>query len=358
MSLWRLCAGVLLMCSVLSGSDAALDAATEGNWTFPCCHITGGNLTYIPRINITCDCLNFSNNTLRNITNETFKNITFVKSLILHKDKIRNISSYAFRNLTSLKYLDLQYNFIYPHDLVIAFQSLHHNIQIINLSRNRLKRFNGFVDVLIGKNITTLTLEYCRIEQTLNFSELSLLKPLRVLSMGHNALYTTTGHVPSHLTNITLRDNYLRHLPRFCSNHTKVSQLRYLDLCDNNIYCLPRLHIECLTSLEYLYITNNQVGVIGSSTFTSLPRLGVIYLENVFENANGHVYSYAFNNSVIKSLILNSLTAYGSFIGTVDPACLGGCGGLLELSLCYNDMADANNTFLIHFLEISVLFRP
>ncbi|XP_046355805.2 toll-like receptor 4 [Haliotis rufescens] len=325
------------------------------------CTNRGRRLTKIPNLNPTIQLLNYTSNYLGRITRATFRNITQLKILFLRNNSITYISGDAFQDMLRLELLDLRYSSVPEDVLQECFYSLQSKIRILDVSNNINVRniTEDFVRGLTRLNIDSLNIEFCQIRH-LNFSVFSRMKSLRVLRLGNNFISWTIAVVPQHLKYIYLHSNFLTEIPNLCV-HTNHSQLQHLDIYHNVLVSLSNSSLNCLTALKYLMLVGNSLSLIQTDTFSSLPNLSVLSLNNVFRN-NARLEAYAFNNSAIKTLYLAGIAKFIYFGDVVHPKALRGCTELTYLDLSYNTMLNFNDSFfdtlLCDLQKLEVLRMP
>uniref|UniRef100_A0A669PEB6 Nyctalopin n=1 Tax=Phasianus colchicus TaxID=9054 RepID=A0A669PEB6_PHACC len=175
--------------------------------------------------------LNLSNNYLRILTTNTFRNLTFLHSLWLDGNNLTFLSPGTFHALSKLRELDLSRN-----------------------SRLTYLHANTFRGLL---NLISLDLSHCNIFEI------------------HPLLFS---HLPS-LERLNLASNNMRYVPQAFSN---LSSLTRLSLESNHIEAIGRDSLKDLESLYDLNLRKNRIWIIQNGAFTKLLRLGVLNLGHNF----------------------------------------------------------------------------
>ncbi|XP_031640244.1 protein artichoke [Contarinia nasturtii] len=242
--------------------------------------------------------LDLSHNSITTFTKKTFDELSYATEIILSFNRLTNLSAVPLGNMTGIKVLNVSYNQILeiPKNTFPKLYELH----TIDISHNNLTQiFNGVFQTLFS--FRYLNLSFNRLEEIKS---------------------ATFGTIPT-LLEINLNDNKLRNVAK--SSFTKLESLRsltiennqlthifdipnalnYLSLCNNSIYSIPsrtwpsmnalivldlrhnllenRLNEDSfrgLLSLRHIYLSNNGITMIPSTSFPILSSLQYLHLEN------------------------------------------------------------------------------
>ncbi|XP_030352483.1 nyctalopin-like [Strigops habroptila] len=175
--------------------------------------------------------LNLSNNYLRVLSTNTFRNLTFLHSLWLDGNNLTFLSPGTFHALSQLRELHLSRN-----------------------SRLTYLHANTFRGLL---NLISLDLSHCNIFEI------------------HPLLFS---HLPS-LERLDLASNNMRYVPQAFRN---LSSLTKLSLEGNHIEAIGRDSLKDVESLYELNLRKNRIWIIQNGAFTKLLRLGMLNLGHNF----------------------------------------------------------------------------
>lgn len=243
--------------------------------------------------------LNLSNNYLRILTTNTFRNLTFLHSLWLDGNNLTFLSPGTFHSLSELRELHLSRN-----------------------SRLTYLHANTFRGLL---NLISLDLSHCNIFEI------------------HPLLFS---HLPS-LERLDLASNNMRYVPQAFRN---LSSLTRLSLEGNHIEAIGRDSLKDLESLYDLNLRKNRIWIIQNGAFTKLLRLGMLNL--------GHNFITDLPNQLFDGLIqLKTMHLEANRITAVDCT----FRHLLNLRNLYlnnnqiSSISDSAFSYLnkLHFLHLS-----
>lgn len=175
--------------------------------------------------------LNLSNNYLRILNTNTFRNLTFLHSLWLDGNNLTFLTPGTFHALSRLQELHLSRN-----------------------SRLTYLHANTFRGLL---NLISLDLSHCNIFEI------------------HPLLFS---HLPS-LERLDLASNNMRYVPQAFRN---LSRLTRLSLEGNHIEAIGRDSLKDLETLYDLNLRKNRIWIIQNGAFTKLLRLGMLNLGHNF----------------------------------------------------------------------------
>ncbi|XP_046339546.2 toll-like receptor 3 [Haliotis rufescens] len=359
------CFCVLTSSDGISVLPSRSDSSTKGkDWSFcylticmcsgPLANCQFGHLTYIPTFWDNITQLNFTDNNLHWISNDTFANITHLNLhfLSLAWNKIQNISDDALAELRELKHLDLTGNdLLTPIDLATAFRGLD-NLPLEGLTLSGMKLKHVPLNMFHGmKNnvLKYLVLERNHLEEY-NQDAFSFLGNIRALELGGNKISSLKwGHAP-YLSILSLDGNVITEVPSFCGiNSSFYPKLQKLYL-EHNLLTETRPHMfKCLPHINILGLNANPIEGIETNTFSELSRLKTIFLKNL-KGSKMYIKNHAFNNSNIKRLTMEgSHFTYSD--NNVDADSFSDSTGLKSLDLSFSDMYGVNESFFMRLFK-------
>uniref|UniRef100_A0A8C5JH52 Uncharacterized protein n=1 Tax=Junco hyemalis TaxID=40217 RepID=A0A8C5JH52_JUNHY len=204
--------------------------------------------------------LNLSNNYLRILNTNTFRNLTFLHSLWLDGNNLTFLTPGTFHALSRLQELHLSRN-----------------------SRLTYLHANTFRGLL---NLISLDLSHCNIFEI------------------HPLLFS---HLPS-LERLDLASNNMRYVPQAFRN---LSSLTRLSLEGNHIEAIGRDSLKDLETLNDLNLRKNRIWIIQNGAFSKLLRLGMLNL--------GHNFITDLPNQLFEGLIqLKTMHLEANRITAVD----------------------------------------
>lgn len=290
--------------------DMSKDTCGDGHCCcskeWACCY--DKNLTYIPEFPKTVTSIDFSYNTLTNISTDTFASLAdlSLKILRLRHNRIKNISYDAFKNLPQLQELDLKGNSEIDHsELSMSFYSIQKELEFtVFLDECGLAEMpDDFFAGFRGSRIVSISLRENDMKKY-NETQFQYLTSLLTLDLSSNWIETINGKRVGHksLDNLILADNeFLKFPPWFCDNNfnTLYPSLKKLDLSGNVIIYPVRKAWSCLTNLTHLYLAKNVLQVIQNDVFSDLIALEKLDVSHMVRSIKG-ISPRAFN---IPSLI-------------------------------------------------------
>ncbi|XP_019637942.1 PREDICTED: carboxypeptidase N subunit 2-like [Branchiostoma belcheri] len=220
--------------------------------------------------------LYLSSNSIQNLSDVDFANLTRLVVLGLSNNYIRVLPAGVFANLTSLEELSLSNNNISRLPAGVSSSHL-----------TRLKRLdlsgNFIVDLSDGVFSNLTSLEWLSLSNN-NISRLpagvfSHLPRLKTLYLSNNHIVDLSDGVFSNLTSLvrlSLSNNNISRLPAGVFSH--LTRLEWLYLDDNHIVDLSDGVFSNLTSLEWLSLSNNNISRLPAGVFSHLPRLKWLHL--------------------------------------------------------------------------------
>nr|XP_020445758.1 toll-like receptor 13 [Monopterus albus] len=165
-----------------------------------------------------------------------------VISLTICINPVWNIPNHSFVNLSNLQNLRIDHNNVRVIGQ-FAFQNLH-QLKSLNLSYNHISELNPSV-----------------------FSDL---RNLTFLSLTHNKLMQLPEGIFSSLLNLDtliMRQNFLTNFSAIADSVSRLSNLKKLDLCFNNLTSLSHSNVSLPKSLTVLYLCRNNLSTLGCKHF-------------------------------------------------------------------------------------------
>lgn len=264
--------------------------------------------------------LNLQNNSIKNINDSLFSSLSFLTELFLDKNEMQKLESKYFANLKSLKYLSIINNNAYEidpevlHSLPVQTLILSENkfLLIDNIilktdSLLKLKIDNCLIEGLIKKdtfmdapNIETLDISYNKLSGIEGHS-FSALKYLMYLNVSYNAIEYLEENAFSETKNLTVLDLQGNQISIIkLTSFAKLHKLKYLDLSGNKLKAVLCEYTTDFTSLEEIYLQNNEIKTFTPGAFYYSPNLKVLNI-----TSNNLECSCALTDSVLY-LIENS----------------------------------------------------
>ncbi|XP_042679100.1 extracellular matrix protein 2 [Centrocercus urophasianus] len=287
-------------------------------------------LTQIPPISDPdLTSLDLTGNIITTISNEAFNGIPNLEWIDLSKNNISSsgIGPHAFKTLKKLKRLYLDGNM-----LVHIPSELPSTLEEIKINDNQLHAIDE--EALQGlKNLVTLELEGNKLSEA-NVSPLAFypLKSLSYLRLGRNKFRIIPQGLPTTLEELYLENNQIEEVSEICFNHTRkinVIVLKHNKLEEHRIAPLAWINQENLESIDLSY---NKLYHVPSYLPKSL--LHLILIGNQIERIPGYVFGHMKPGLEYLYLSFNKLTDDG-----IDPVSFfGAYHSLRELFLDHNDL--------------------
>lgn len=248
---------LLLWCSFVRAQTCPKGCKCEG-LSVTCAN---GLMQYVPPgIPINTTHLNFSNNSLTIIRNQTqLHNLPNLRTLSLWKNRIIAIEDGAFWGHSALKNLDLSYN----------------DLRIVNRSA-----FRG----LPGLNTLDL---HGNPRLCLDFGSLGTLPNLQRLVLGYtNVIFipglfqTSSGNLnpPVGLLDLQLWEMGLLRIPYEAIK--ELPNLSELNMSQNKIKCIHHFAFTSNGNLTLLDLSSNPIAIVHSDAFEGLAKLSTLLLDN------------------------------------------------------------------------------
>ncbi|KAF1670668.1 ECM2 protein, partial [Pygoscelis papua] len=287
-------------------------------------------LTQIPPISDPdLTSLDLTGNSITTISDEAFNGIPNLEWIDLSKNNITSpgIGPQAFKILKKLKRLYLDGNM-----LVHIPSELPSSLEEIKINDNHLHAIDedGLQDL---KNLVTLELEGNKLSEA-NVSPLAFypLKSLSYLRLGRNKFRIIPQGLPTTLEELYLENNQIEEVSEICFNHTRninVIVLKHNKLEEHRIAPLAWINQENLESIDLSY---NKLYHVPSYLPKSL--LHLILIGNQIERIPGYVFGHMKPGLEYLYLSFNKLTDDG-----IDPVSFfGAYHSLRELFLDHNEL--------------------
>uniref|UniRef100_A0A8C0ECH2 LRRNT domain-containing protein n=1 Tax=Bubo bubo TaxID=30461 RepID=A0A8C0ECH2_BUBBB len=193
--------------------------------------------------------LNLSNNYLRILTTNTFRNLTSLHSLWLDGNNLTFLSPGTFHTLSKLQELHLSRNsrLTYLHDL----ETLHD----LNLRKNHIWIIqNGAFTKLLRLSMLNLGHNFIADLPNQLFDGLIQLKTMHLEANRITAVNCTFRHLLS-LRNLYLNNNQISSISD--SAFSYLNKLHFLHLSKNNLSSLPIHLFTELPKLKYVFLSHN-----------------------------------------------------------------------------------------------------
>ncbi|NXC45343.1 ECM2 protein, partial [Penelope pileata] len=287
-------------------------------------------LTQIPPItDPDLTSLDLTGNIITTISDEAFNGIPNLEWIDLSKNNISSsgIGPNAFKTLKKLKRLYLDGNM-----LVHIPSKLPSTLEEIKINDNQLHAIDE--DALQDlKHLVTLELEGNKLSEA-NVSPLAFypLKSLSYLRLGRNKFRIIPQGLPTTLEELYLENNQIEEVSEICFNHTRninVIVLKHNKLEEHRIAPLAWINQENLESIDLSY---NKLYHVPSYLPKSL--LHLVLIGNQIERIPGYVFGHMKPGLEYLYLSFNKLTDDG-----IDPVSFfGAYHSLRELFLDHNDL--------------------
>ncbi|XP_063426974.1 toll-like receptor 3 [Mytilus trossulus] len=330
------------------------------------CSNHGDKLDFIPKVSNNIEILIFTKNSLNQVTETTFRNLTrsTMSYLSLAGNGIRYISKHTFREFTSLTFLDLSYNVI-PVNVEIAFSNLHFRangsliLNHMNITETNINELFRYLDT---NGIETLSLAYNNLED-IDSCDWMNFQSLKILNITGNKLKNMTFKCHTEIEILHADFNNLVSFPNFCldnnnsTNHwkfeTSVPSLRVFSATSNIIGEMPSNVLRCTDGLRELCLTENSFHEINLQFFYKLHTLKLSSIFRYYHGIKPHSHSKILTAS-IEHLMLQNLS-FGMF--PTDLGMFEGLHHLKSLDLSYSNLPFSPMASKIVFRSLSNLTK-
>lgn len=254
---------------ILQNLESLQDLILEGNAIRNCTfHLVFRHMTQLARIGM-------SNNNIQNLNEDSFENLkqSSVRKFELARNNITKISNKSFRPLSKLQSLKLGLNPLTDSELSNALEGLQqaplNSLSIPNINFNGLVPSSSF-RWLKSMNLSTLDLSFNEFYTIPSqcFEDLTQLNSLDLSNCGIRDIHKDAFSGLQNLNNLILSKNFIENVP---SNLPK--RLMYLYMAENNVGVLNNNIFSNLTLLKRLHLGNNKISTLFKGAFSGLINL-------------------------------------------------------------------------------------
>ncbi|XP_062614777.1 toll-like receptor 2 [Saccostrea cucullata] len=291
------------------------------------------NLHYMPPLPQNINSLVYSNNGLIGFTRNVFLNISKLrlsKLVLMRNDNVqRNIDKRAFLMLPYLESLHLKENALL-YALNGGLRTLLWGLKDGAIQEIRLTQMNiysYYTNMFLDLRTTTLKRIVMDNNIIPNFTNVSLPRGLHYLSLQNNEINEISfNEILPKLETIQLNQNRLEHIPSFCmddfGNSSFLPNLKVLDLSNNRIKLIGKLDIvgPCYSKLKNLRLGGNIIKGIGDDTFSELPSLLSLSINNLDPHVSLGYHSLN-SSSLIHLDIGNKFNAFSERLDVLFRYC-------------------------------------
>ena len=235
--------------------------------------------------------LNLSRNSIAShlLNDDTFSGLINLHALDLSYNQLTSVEASIFSKLASLRMINLQHNKV--HTISSGAFSALKSLQILSLSFNSIERVEvAAFDGLSG--LTSLSLDHNGLRSLHSDQFLSSSLTLEDLSLNDNHL-TEVPQTLMHLTQLRtldLGENEISELKE--SDFGNLRQLYGLRIAGNKISSIKRGHFTNATTIHVLNLAHNKLSEIEQGSFENLKDLRALRLDNnLLTDINGLVSS-------------------------------------------------------------------
>ncbi|XP_074925109.1 uncharacterized protein LOC116822520 isoform X1 [Chelonoidis abingdonii] len=268
--------------------------------------------------------LNLSNNLLRILTANTFRNLTFLRSLWLDRNNLTFLYPGTFSALSNLRELDLGWNSRLTHLHANTFRGLSNlisldlascnifeihplvfsyllSLQVLDLTSNNLRYIPQAFRSL--SSLTRLSLERNHIEAigrdslkdlkalyelnlrknricTIQNDAFAMLNRLEVLDLGHNHISDLPNQLFSGLIQLKTMHLEANRITRIKCSFNSLRNLRKLYLNNNHISSISQAAFSNLKNLQFLHLNKNNLSSLPKHLFAELLKLKYVFLSH------------------------------------------------------------------------------
>ncbi|CAB3981447.1 leucine-rich repeats and immunoglobulin-like domains 1 [Paramuricea clavata] len=231
--------------------------------------------------------LDFSQNRIEAIGNETFMGVRNLTELILSNNQIRSIPPTALKDLPSLRRLKLDGNNLteLPEIKCPSLKTL--DLKVLKLSNNKIKvlKVATFSNLKVkrlylnGNLLESVTRQWMFGMRTLEYLRLDNNKIANISTTSWKA------NCCEKLKYINLAHNNLKRIlfdsnKNYDANFMNLDKLETLNLGSNKIFDISDGAFKDLKKLRILDLSNNRISLVENSTFKKLPSLEMLDMRN------------------------------------------------------------------------------
>ncbi|XP_041349149.1 toll-like receptor 3 [Gigantopelta aegis] len=280
----------------------------------------------------------------------TFVNISYPKlkleALDVTHNSITNISEDAFINLSQLKKLILNENDVPIYFLKTAFRYLNKQyfryLAMNNMSLQHVDEF--FFESLNNTGVMYITMEINNFK-SFNMSVFRPLGSLGYVDLSYN--FISELYLDPDVSVHTLKINNNK-VSIIVGN--KCPKIQRLYLKHNDVLYLNTEFLRSFPNLKVIDLSQNPVKKIYSNAFASLHKLNTIRLSGLCSVKT--IENNAFNNSKVKSISLKNNKLHFFKHHPISSGMFIGCDSLVQVDLSDNNMIKTSQKYL------TKLFRP
>lgn len=273
-------------------------------------------LNYFPSLPSYIKQLRYSGNYLPHLTRDLLINVTRIdlEQLYLDDNGMFKVDPDAFEDLTTLHKLQISHDKIL--NVSIVAQALHNvsrSIEKLVLNHNKWESIpDNIFDGLKGSNIQYIDLSFNSLH-SFNGSRLFRNIPkLKYLILDGNPILDsdTDFYNLAYLFKLSLQNTFIQKVPKFCDNNggSLLPRLRSLNLDHSSLRSVSQGDFGCLPDLWKLALSFTDISIIPNDTFSALPVLHTIMLQNVvkirrldyFAFRSASLQSFKFGSSKFK----------------------------------------------------------
>ena len=308
------------------------------------CSKNYGRLDFVPKLPAEITTLNFSANSLTQIPDNFFANVTSINSLDLSSNAVMKIgfgAFHVFQNLTTV---------LINHNLAPLFHATEPLLSVTTLRRLELVHgsiFNAVTDFLRLDRLEVLDLSenlLLSTDKDKGVTPFAPLKFLRDLGLRGTSVDEQVSAVLG-IEKLDLGTNGLTRFLQTCNGTgTFFPNLQYLDLTHNLLLFIPC--DICLPKLQFLDLSQNAFTALLKDSFSlsKFPSLVELHLDSLgYGTSLLQIARLTFNNPTLRLLSLAGNTVRLSSTA-VDPDAFSGCWNLSTLLLYRNDFTALTDT--------------
>ncbi len=293
----------------------------------------GKRLTEIPKYILqSTTTLDFSSNSMTNLTADTFSHLRYLQVLLLKRNKIKHIADFSFKNLSQLRILDLSHNKLewIRNKTFYGLKELNsislHNNFISRIERNSFSETPRILRITLSKNKlmdSGMSMIYGKLDlKTLDVMDNQLSSILFKKHQALSYLYFSQNRIHFLKQNTFWNIIVIRRMeilscyisdiePHTFENYSKLLEL-YMD--HNDLEILKRGMFFGLRNLFKLLLQYNKIKVINRSALDGMPQLTEI---NLSRNKLTKLQPEAFGGMLNLNFV--ALDGYTNLLKVIDP---------------------------------------